>query len=94
LVGLLTDDNSIVLPEGSQIVAGPFSGETAPMLGHVTSSYFSPILKHSIALAVVKGGLDKMGQQVTVPLANGKQVRAKITSPVFYDPEGVRQNVE
>ncbi|MGF7132024.1 sarcosine oxidase subunit alpha [Paraburkholderia sp. EB58] len=93
-VGLLSDDASFVIPEGSQIVAGPFSGDTAPMLGHVTSSYYSPILKRSIALAVIKGGLNKMGESVTIPLANGKQVAAKIASPVFYDTEGVRQHVE
>jgi sarcosine oxidase subunit alpha len=93
-VGLLSDDASFVIPEGSQIVAGPFSGNTAPMLGHVTSSYYSPILKRSIALAVIKGGLKKMGESVTIPLANGKRVAAKIASPVFYDTEGVRQHVE
>jgi sarcosine oxidase subunit alpha len=93
-VGLLSDDASFVIPEGSQIVAGPFSGDTAPMLGHVTSSYYSPILKRSIALAVIKGGLNKMGESVTIPLANDKQVAAKIASPVFYDTEGVRQHVE
>ncbi|MEQ5843268.1 sarcosine oxidase subunit alpha family protein [Paraburkholderia acidicola] len=94
LVGLLADDAQYVIPEGSQIVAGPFQGATAPMLGHVTSSYYSPILKRSIALAVVKGGLDKMGESVTIPLASGKQIAAKIASPVFYDTEGVRQHVE
>ena len=94
LVGLLTDDASFVVPEGSQIVAGPFSGETAPMLGHVTSSYYSPILKRSIAMAVIKGGLDKIGESVMIPLAGGKQIPAKITSSVFYDSEGARQHVE
>ncbi|MDR5739017.1 MULTISPECIES: sarcosine oxidase subunit alpha family protein [unclassified Caballeronia] len=93
-VGLLTDDPSVVLPEGAQIVAGPFQGDTAPMLGHVTSSYFSPVLKRSIALAVVKGGLEKIGESVMIPLANGKQINAKITSSVFYDSEGARQHVE
>lgn len=93
-VGLLTDDPTIVLPEGAQIVSGPFQGDTAPMLGHVTSSYYSPILKRSIALAVVKGGLDKMGESVLIPLANGKRITAKITSSVFYDSEGARQHVE
>ncbi|SAK68172.1 sarcosine oxidase subunit alpha [Caballeronia fortuita] len=93
-VGLLTDDPSFVLPEGAQIVAGPFQGDTAPMLGHVTSSYYSPILKRSIALAVVKGGLEKIGESVMIPLANGKRVNAKITSSVFYDSEGARQHVE
>jgi sarcosine oxidase subunit alpha len=99
-VGLLTDDPQTVLPEGAQIVAhginppAGMTGEITPMLGHVTSSYYSPILKRSIALAVVKGGLDKIGEPVTIPLANGKQIAAKIASPVFYDTEGVRQNVE
>ncbi|WP_250509769.1 sarcosine oxidase subunit alpha family protein [Caballeronia sp. GACF4] len=93
-VGLLSDDPSFVIPEGSQIVAGPFQGDSAPMLGHVTSSYFSPILKRSIALAVVKGGLDKIGEAVTIPLSSGKQINAKITSSVFYDSEGARQHVE
>jgi sarcosine oxidase subunit alpha len=45
-------------------------------------------------LAVVKGGLDKIGEAVMIPLANGKQVNAKITSSVFYDSEGARQHVE
>jgi sarcosine oxidase subunit alpha len=94
LVGLLSDDPSFVIPEGSQIVAGPFQGETAPMLGHVTSSYYSPILKRSIAMAVVKGGLDKIGETVTIPLSSGKQIAAKVTSSVFYDSEGARQHVE
>jgi sarcosine oxidase subunit alpha len=94
LVGLLAEDASFVIPEGSQIVAGPFSGATAPMLGHVTSSYFSPVLKRSIALAVIKGGLDKVGESVTIPLAGGRQMAAKITSSVFYDSEGARQHVE
>jgi sarcosine oxidase subunit alpha len=94
LVGLLSDDPSFVIPEGSQIVAGPFQGDTAPMLGHVTSSYYSPILKRSIAMAVVKGGLEKIGETVTVPLSSGEQIAAKITSSVFYDREGARQHVE
>ena len=101
-VGLLTDDPSCVLPEGSQIlpegVNGPASGQVAaspvPMLGHVTSSYYSPILKRSIALAVVKGGLGKMGQKVSIDMGGGKPVTATISSPVFYDVEGVRQHVE
>jgi sarcosine oxidase subunit alpha len=94
LVGLLAEDASFVIPEGTQIVAGPFSGQTAPMLGHVTSSYFRPVLKRSIALAVIKGGHDKLGESVTIALAGGRQMAAKITSSVFYDSEGARQHVE
>ena len=95
-VGLLTEDEQFVLPEGAQIIAKDTqvsAVDPTPMIGHVTSSYYSPILKRSIALAVVKGGLNKMGESVVIPLANGKRITAKI-SAVFYDTEGVRQHVE
>lgn len=101
LVGLLTEDINFVLPEGAQITANGVRGDNgnsaeagAAMIGHVTSSYFSPILKRSIALAVVRGGLEKIGSRVVVPLANGKEVAAKISSTIFYDSEGARQHVE
>jgi sarcosine oxidase subunit alpha len=35
-----------------------------------------------------------MGESVTIPFADGLNVTAKISSPVFYDTEGARQNVE
>ncbi len=93
LVGLRTQDAATVLPEGAQIVNS--LNETIPMRmqGHVTSSYFSPILGHSIALAVVKAGLSRMGDTVYCPLADGQTVAAKIVPSVFYDPSGERQNV-
>jgi sarcosine oxidase subunit alpha len=64
------------------------------MQGHVTSSYYSANLGHSIALAVVKGGLVRMGQVVYCPLADGRTIAAEIVSSVFYDPKGERHNVE
>lgn len=94
LVGLLTTDPKCVLPEGAQILNKPTPPSIAPLQGHVTSSYMSPILNHSIALAVVKDGQKRMGEEVTVALGNGKFMQAKICSPVFYDPKGERQNVE
>ena len=63
------------------------------MVGHVTSSYYSACLGHSFALAVVKGGLERMGQSVFVPLADGTTVEAEICSSVLYDAKGDRQNV-
>lgn len=91
LVGLLTSNPAEVIPEGSQIVGTQGSNV---MLGHVTSSYFSPILGRSIAMAVVKGGHSMMGQTVCVPLPDGRTLKAEITGPVFYDKEGGRQHVE
>ena len=66
LVGLLTDDPATVLMEGSQIVAADTAARPARMLGHVTSSYFSPNLKRSIALALVEGGGGRLGERLLV----------------------------
>jgi sarcosine oxidase subunit alpha len=93
LVGLLSEVPEEVLPEGGQIVADPAAPIPTPMLGHVTSSYFSACLGRSIALALIKGGFSRIGESVHVPLADGRTLAARIASPVFYDPEGARQHV-
>ena len=89
LVGLLTDDPGLVLPEGSQLTErSQPSPPPVPMLGHVTSSYFSPILKRSIAMALVRSGQQRVGQKVYAALADGRYVAATVGSTVFYDPQG------
>ena len=93
LVGLKTTDPKVVLPEGAQGVFDPKAPIPMPMVGHVTSSYWSANLGHSIAMGLVKGGLDRMGEKVYYPLADGRVIEAEICSPVFYDPTGERQNV-
>ena len=93
LVGLATADPGTVLPEGAQLVEEPGSSPPVAMQGHVTSSYYSARLSRSIALALVKRGSKRAGQILYAPLADGRIVSATIVSPVFYDPEGVRQNV-
>ena len=92
-VGLLTREPRTVLPEGAQIVNDPAEPKPMSMQGHVTSSYYSANLGHSIALALIKGGLRRMGETVYCPLADGRTVAAEIVSSVFYDPAGERQNV-
>ena len=61
LVGLLTRDPKLVLEEGAQLADRP--GLKPPMrpIGHVTSSYASAALGHSIALAMVAGGRARIG---------------------------------
>ncbi|MEU9387878.1 glycine cleavage T C-terminal barrel domain-containing protein, partial [Streptomyces sp. NPDC048279] len=62
LVALLTDDPGALLPEGTQLVAGrELPAPPVPMLGHVTSSYRSAALGRTFALALVKGGRDRIG---------------------------------
>ncbi len=92
-VGLLTEDASKVLPEGAQLVEEPSDTRPTPMIGHVTSSYFSASLGRSIALAVVKGGRSRMGARIHSILMTGETVPVSICNPVFYDREGERQNV-
>ncbi len=92
-VGLLTDDPNLVLPEGAQLVEEPADVPPVPMIGHVTSSYWSAALGRSIALAVVKGGHSRKGRRIFAILFGGDPVEVEITSPVFYDAKGERQNV-
>jgi sarcosine oxidase, subunit alpha len=92
LVGLLAEDPASVLPEGAQVVADARAAVPVPMLGHVTSSYFSAFLGRSIAMALVKDGRNRMGERVELPLSDGRVLRATIASPVFVDPEGKRQD--
>ncbi len=92
LVGLLSGDAALVLPEGSQIVAAPPGSMPKPpvkMIGHVTSSYFSPTLGRSIAFALIEGGLKRMGETVTVVLPD-RPVPAVIGKSRFYDLPGER----
>ncbi len=93
-VGLLTEDSGHVLQEGGQVVDESNPTELpVPMLGHVTSSYWSACLGRSIALGVVKGGHERVGQTVYVSTGPGDAVPTQISGPVFYDPEAERQNV-
>ena len=90
LVGLVTDNPSEVLEEGAQIVADT-NLNPIEMLGHVTSSYYSPNLNKSIALAVVKGGKNMIGQKLFIPMKS-KNINVTIVDPVFFDKKNLRLN--
>ena len=93
LVGLLSSDNTTVLPEGTQLVAAPGQPSPVPMCGHVTSSYMSASLGHPIALALVEGGRGRKGETIFAALPGGEPLPVTIKAPVFYDPKGERQHV-
>ena len=90
LVGLITENPNEVLEEGAQIVAD-INKSPIEMLGHVTSSYYSPNLKKSIALGVVRGGKNMMGQKLIIPMKD-KQINVTVADPVFLDKENKRLN--
>ena len=91
LVGLLTEDPKEVLEEGAHVVETVLDKPPMPMLGHVTSSYYSPNAGRSIALAVLKGGRALVGKTLSVPMAD-RVIKVTVTEPVFFDPKGERAN--
>src|SRR5690625_3742389 len=90
LVGLMTEDGREVLPEGAHLVES--NRDIRPpvaMLGHVTSSYWSPNCRHSIALALVKGGRERLGQRLYAALPD-RTITCTVTEPLFFDKAGER----
>jgi sarcosine oxidase subunit alpha len=93
LVGLLTEDPNDVLPDGAYAVRQVKDKPPMEMIGQVTSSYKSPTLGRSIAMALIENGRNRMGETISFPLPGGKVMRARITDTVFYDKEGAKLNV-
>jgi sarcosine oxidase subunit alpha len=95
LVGLLPVDRTTRLPEGSQVIAAGQQliggSDPIPMLGHVTSSYRSAALERPFALALIKGGRDRIGEVLVSPVGD-QLVEVEVTSPVLYDPEGTKRD--
>lgn len=92
LVGLLSEDPHIVIPEGSQLVANNRDSRKRvrpAVIGHVTSSYFSPILNRSFALALLAQGRDRHNEIISA-IADNVSISVKVATPTFLDPEGVR----
>jgi sarcosine oxidase, subunit alpha len=90
LVGLLTEDPTEVLPDGAYAVAAVKDKPPMEMIGQVTSTYMSPTLGRSIAMALIQNGRARMGEVISFPLEGGKVMKATITDTVFYDKKGGR----
>lgn len=91
LVGLKTKDPRTVLEEGAQIVENPKQAIPMKMIGHVTSSYWSANCDRSIAMGLVLGGRDRIGETLYVPMPDGV-IEVEVTGTVFFDEKGDRLN--
>ncbi len=103
LVGLLPEDPGLVLPEGACLIeprtttlatGGGMKRQQHSLtgaIGHVTSSYWSPNLGRSFALALVKGGRDRLGSVVHASL-EVSTAPVRIVEAVFWDKQGKRLN--
>ncbi|MDZ7642942.1 MAG: glycine cleavage T C-terminal barrel domain-containing protein [Woeseiaceae bacterium] len=90
---MLPVDGTRHAPEGTQLTE---PGRTTqpppvPMLGYVTSSYWSPALGSHFCLALVDDGRRRHGDIVHAALAGGA-VEMTIRSPVFFDPDNERRD--
>jgi methylglutamate dehydrogenase subunit C len=91
LVGLEISGDEGALP-GSLVFAldepGKGHGE-----GWVSSTTYSPALGKHIAMALVKNGQSRIGENVQViNYIDNQELTAKIVSHHFFDPKGERQN--
>ena len=95
LVSVLPSDKTLRLPEGTQLIghtAAVNSGlQPVPLLGHVTSSYYSAALGRSFALALIKNGRNLIGQTLTAAVGD-QLVDVVVGETVLYDPEGKRRD--
>ena len=79
------------IPRGAQLVVNPARPKPVRMLGHVTSTCYSPNLDQYIALALLDDAERYRGEILCAcsPLT-GENVPVEVTHPVFIDPAGER----
>ena len=90
LVGMLTADPGYVLSQGVHLVENAHPQVPVTTLGHVTSSYMSPNVGRSIALALVESGRRRVGETLYAFTREGHAEPVEVTAPVFLDPRGER----
>ncbi len=92
LVGLRTLNGSVLEDGAYAIGEGRNANGQQSVEGRVTSTYFSPTLGRGIAMGLVREGPNRMGEILQFTRIGAAPVEARIVSPVFYDPDGERQN--
>ncbi len=78
-----------MLAEGAALTEAPVTRPPAPMIGHVTSSYWSATLGQPIALALLRNGRARIGDVVYVPSMDGRNHAVTVTVPSFVGKDAV-----
>jgi sarcosine oxidase subunit alpha len=88
LVGLKPIDQAKIFKAGAHLLKEGAKPSTAADQGHVSSVCFSPVLGHSVALAFLKSGRERLGEKIVVwDGLRGEEIAAEVCSPVFVDPD-------
>ena len=93
LVGLETLDGSVLKDGAYAFDEGQNANGQRNTQGRVTSTYFSPTLQKGIAMGLVLNGPDRMGDVIKFSNTGDGAKEARIVDPVFFDPDGEKQNV-
>ncbi|MEO7243234.1 MAG: glycine cleavage T C-terminal barrel domain-containing protein, partial [Variovorax sp.] len=86
LVGLLTEDLQRLVPEGAPITE---QGRRQASEGFVSASVWSEANQRSVALGLLRNGRQRMGEAIFIRVQDDV-IRATVTAPCFYDPQGAR----
>ncbi len=91
LVGIIPLNKTYGIEEGQHIIEEenlltPIK-KPVKMLGHITSSYFSPTLDHCIAMALIKDGNRKIGTRLFVSTSDLNTIPVEVVKPNFIDPK-------
>ncbi len=84
-------DTDSVPKEGDHIIETETEPvvKPTPVLGFVTSSYYSPNLRRSIAMALLKSGGERIGSTVYVAPRGGPTIPCTVTEVDFLKVAGV-----
>jgi sarcosine oxidase subunit alpha len=94
IVGLVPVDGETWIKAGAQLVENPNAPPPVAMLGHVTSIAYSGELDHPIALALLRGGKEREGDELYAAFTlRNEAVKVRVVSPHFVDPDGERMRV-
>jgi sarcosine oxidase subunit alpha len=86
LVGLVPVDRRTRLPVGAHVT---LQAPPAAVEGFITSSAFSPVLGHPVALAMLRRGSQRVGERITA-YHLGRVIEAEVVKTPFFDAAGER----
>jgi len=94
LVGIKPIDSSQSFRAGAHILKSDGDAVIEQDQGHVTSYAYSPTLQSPIALAFLKAGRERHGEQIIIwDGLRGTKVPALVCNPVFVDPENAKSSL-